>query len=64
MHPWIGAAIYFTREGKDLCVPCDSYLDLPANIRAIGLTTGIGVLASLVLTPTILLLTPPVRRAS
>lgn len=33
-----GACVYFTRNGRELSIPCDSYTHLVANIRAIGLT--------------------------
>ena len=33
-----GVALYFTREGKDVCIPCDRWDSVPANIRAVTLT--------------------------
>lgn len=33
-----GVALYFTRNGKELCIPCDRFSNIRANIRAIGLT--------------------------
>lgn len=33
-----GAALYFDRNGKQLCIPCDVFLTVRDNIRAIGLT--------------------------
>jgi hypothetical protein len=31
-------AVYFVRNGKQLCIPCDKYRAVRDNIRAIGLT--------------------------
>jgi DnaJ domain len=33
-----GVAVYFTRNGKKLAIACDSYYDVTANMRAVGLT--------------------------
>lgn len=33
-----GVALYFTRHGKDVCIPCDKFNTVRGNIRAIGLT--------------------------
>jgi hypothetical protein len=33
-----GVAVYFTRKGQQVCVPCDSYDRVWKNIRAIGLS--------------------------
>lgn len=33
-----GAALYFVRNGKQLCIPCDVFFTVRENIRAIGLT--------------------------
>jgi hypothetical protein len=32
-----GVAVYFSRKGAALCVPCDRYLDVADNIRAVTL---------------------------
>lgn len=31
-------AVYFVRNGRQLCIPCDKFLSVRDNIRAIGLT--------------------------
>lgn len=33
-----GVAVYFTRRGEELCIPCDKWDRLEDNVRAIGLT--------------------------
>lgn len=33
-----GVAVYFTRKGQQVCIPCDTYDRLWKNIRAIGLS--------------------------
>lgn len=33
-----GVAVYFTRKGKTVCIPCDTYDKVWKNIRAIGLS--------------------------
>lgn len=33
-----GVAIYFTRQGREVCIPCDRYKTVIGNVRAIGLT--------------------------
>jgi hypothetical protein len=33
-----GAAVYFLRAGRQLCVPCDRYLTIADNLRAIALS--------------------------
>jgi hypothetical protein len=33
-----GVAVYFTRKGNQVCVPCDTYDRVWKNIRAIGLS--------------------------
>jgi hypothetical protein len=33
-----GVALYFSRHGKDICIPCDKFASVRDNIRAIGLT--------------------------
>jgi hypothetical protein len=33
-----GVALYFTRRGEELCIPCDKFMTTYANLRAIGLT--------------------------
>jgi hypothetical protein len=33
-----GVALYFTRNGEELCIPCDKFTTVYANLRAIGLT--------------------------
>lgn len=33
-----GVALYFTRNGEELCIPCDKFTTTYANLRAIGLT--------------------------
>lgn len=33
-----GVAVYFTRNGQNLCIPCDRFLSVPENVRAIGMT--------------------------
>jgi hypothetical protein len=33
-----GVAVYFTRKGSQVCIPCDSYDRVWKNIRAIGLS--------------------------
>lgn len=33
-----GVAVYFTRKGKTICIPCDSFDRVWKNIRAIGLS--------------------------
>ena len=35
-----GVAVYFTRAGQRLCVPCDAWIEPRANMRAIGLALG------------------------
>jgi hypothetical protein len=36
--PDTGAAVYFESKGKQKVFACDTYLDVKANVRAIGLT--------------------------
>lgn len=36
-----GVALYFTRNGKEVCIPCDKFASIDANIRAIGVTLTI-----------------------
>jgi hypothetical protein len=33
-----GVAVYFTRKGQQICIPCDTYDRVWKNIRAIGLS--------------------------
>lgn len=33
-----GVAVYFVRDGRQLCVPCDKWVHVAENVRAIGLT--------------------------
>jgi len=33
-----GVVLYFTRNGTDVCIPCDRWVDVDANLRAIGKT--------------------------
>lgn len=33
-----GVAVYFTRKGQSICIPCDSFDRVWKNIRAIGLS--------------------------
>jgi len=33
-----GIALYFNRKGKQICISCDQYLSVDANLRAIGKT--------------------------
>lgn len=33
-----GVALYFIRNGEELCIPCDKFTTVYANLRAIGLT--------------------------
>jgi hypothetical protein len=33
-----GIALYFTRKGKEICISCDRYMSMDANLRAIGKT--------------------------
>jgi hypothetical protein len=33
-----GIAAYFTRNGNEVCIPCDKYTSILGNLRAIGLT--------------------------
>lgn len=33
-----GVAVYFTRRGKEVCIPCDKFTTVQANLRAVGLT--------------------------
>jgi len=33
-----GVAVYFTRKGQQICIPCDTYDKVWKNIRAIGLS--------------------------
>jgi hypothetical protein len=33
-----GVALYFTRHGKEVCIPCDKFTTVFGNLRAIGLT--------------------------
>lgn len=33
-----GIALYFSRKGKDICISCDQYASVDANLRAIGKT--------------------------
>lgn len=33
-----GVAVYFTRHGKEVCIPCDKFTTVYANLRAVGLT--------------------------
>lgn len=33
-----GVAVYFTLAGEGRCIPCDRWIDLADNVRAIGLT--------------------------
>lgn len=33
-----GAAVYFVRSGRPLCIPCDRWATIKANLRAIALT--------------------------
>jgi hypothetical protein len=33
-----GVAVYFVRDGKELCIPCDRFNSVRDNIRAISLT--------------------------
>lgn len=33
-----GVALYFTRKGRELCIACDQYEKIDANLRAIGKT--------------------------
>jgi hypothetical protein len=33
-----GVAVYFTRKGKSICIPCDNFDRVWKNIRAIGLS--------------------------
>lgn len=33
-----GVALYFTRKGKEICISCDQYASVDANLRAIGKT--------------------------
>lgn len=35
-----GAAVYFKRNGRDMCFPCDKYIRVTANLRAISKTIG------------------------
>lgn len=30
--------VYFTRDDREMCIPCDAYETIDANLRAIGLT--------------------------
>lgn len=34
----VGVAVYFWRDGKQVCVACDQYTTITDNVRAIGLT--------------------------
>lgn len=33
-----GVALYFTRKGSEICISCDQYRSIDANLRAIGKT--------------------------
>lgn len=33
-----GVAVYFTRNGRQLCIPCDRYLTVADNLRAVALS--------------------------
>lgn len=33
-----GVVLYFTRNGTDVCIPCDRWMTVDANLRAIGKT--------------------------
>lgn len=33
-----GIALYFTRKGQEICISCDQYASVDANLRAIGKT--------------------------
>ena len=33
-----GIGLYFTRKGKEICISCDRYSSIEANLRAIGKT--------------------------
>jgi hypothetical protein len=33
-----GVAVYFNRNGKEVCIPCDKFNTVYGNLRAIGLT--------------------------
>lgn len=33
-----GVALYFVRNGKSICIPCDKFSTVYGNLRAIGLT--------------------------
>lgn len=33
-----GVALYFNRKGKEICISCDQYFSVDANLRAIGKT--------------------------
>lgn len=33
-----GVALYFMRNGEELCIPCDKFNTVHANLRAVGLT--------------------------
>ncbi|SIC59459.1 J domain-containing protein [Mycobacteroides abscessus] len=33
-----GVVLYFTRNGTDVCIPCDRWMAVDANLRAIGKT--------------------------
>lgn len=33
-----GIALYFTRKGQEICISCDQYVSIDANLRAIGKT--------------------------
>lgn len=35
-----GVAVYFTLDGTERCIPCDRWLDLHDNVRAIGLSVA------------------------
>ncbi|MGH2615666.1 MAG: hypothetical protein ACRDJC_10540, partial [Thermomicrobiales bacterium] len=40
-QPWgtdPAVAVYFTRKGRDFCIPCDMFETVDGNIRAVGLT--------------------------
>jgi len=38
--PDTGVAVYFTRKGKQQCVPCDKWIRVEDNVHAINLTIG------------------------
>jgi len=35
-----GVAVYFTLDGDEVCLPCDRWLHVEDNVRAIGLTVA------------------------